>query len=212
MNNYYETCLLTLNELIDNGQTKEALELVSKELEMPYVPEPYFSQFNQIRDSIVLDSQPSSQYFEDEDEIGFALLGNEALQYKALMSLERMNLRSLESKLRQWFKDPIIADWIKKQLLFFMMEQDFHLEIELVLNSQEHLLNIKDLINPFSTKAFVECENTLRDKLESHNPSLLILCVSHLEQLALNAFPFKVIDINADTIIDEVKSYLGEGN
>ena len=84
MNNYYETCLLTLNELIESGETRSALELVSKELGMPYVPEPYFTQFNQIRDSIILDSRPSSQYFENEDEINFALMGNEALQYKAL--------------------------------------------------------------------------------------------------------------------------------
>lgn len=212
MNNYYETCLLTLNELIESGETRSALELVSKELGMPYVPEPYFTQFNQIRDSIILDSRPSSQYFENEDEINFALMGNEALQYKALMSLERMNLRSIEASLRTWFVEPLIPDWIKKQLLFFMMEQSYFLEVHIKLNSEDHFLNIKDLINPFSTEAFVQCETSLRDKLESHNPSLLILCVSHLEQLALNAFPFKVIDVDCDAIITEVKSFLGEGN
>ena len=210
MNNYYETCLLTLNDLIERGKELEALDLVSKELSLPYVPEPYFTQFSRLRDSIVIDSRPSSQFFEHQDEIGSAFLGNEALQHKALMSLERMNLRSMEASLRSWLGDSLIPDWIKKQLLFFMMEQDFNLELQILINEKLHLLNTKDLQSPFSSKSFLLCEHELREKLESDNPSLLILCVSHLEHLALSAFPFSKLEVSSDHIISEVKSFLGE--
>lgn len=209
MNNYYETCLATLNDLIESGKQKEALDLVSQELRMPYVPEPYFSQFEGIRDAIVVDQRTGSQFFEDVEEIGLALKGNEALQHKALMSLERMNLRSIQDSLSRWFMDRIIPDWIKKQLLFFLMEQDLNLEIQIELDSKKHLINTADLKNPFASEAFVQCELALRHRLESHNPSLLILCVSQLEQMALSAFPLGEGVFVAGDIIAEVERYLG---
>lgn len=208
MNNYYETCLATLNELIQGGKENEALSLVSQELAMPYVPEPYFSKFEAIRDHIVIDRSPASRYFEDVESIGAALLGNETLQHKALISLERMNLRQDIDTLLLWFKEPLIPDWIKKQLLFFAMEQDLNLEVEINLDSKDHVLNLKDLKNPFATQSFVNCEKELRDILESHNPSMLLLCVSHLETKALEAFPLSKVEFKASDIVLEVESYL----
>ena len=208
MNNYYESCLKTLNELISQNQEDQALTLVLSELAMPYVPQPYFSQFEAIRDSIVIDRNQGSAYFDDLDDISFALKGNDALQHKALISLERMNLRVAMDDLKRWFADSLIPDWIKKQLLFFMMEQELKENVFIKFKDKEIEVNSGTLRNPFNSSGFIECEKELVSLLESHNPSLLLLCKAHLEQSALDAFPFTEVSLDAKQLVDQVESYL----
>lgn len=208
MNNYYETCIDSIHTLLNEGKQREALALVDEELRMPYVPEPYFSQLQIIRDSVRIDTAPSSKYFEDIDELDEALRGNELLQHKAIISLERMNLRNEMTFVQKWLVDECIEDWIKKQILFFLMDQSIDAVLQLKLKMTDHVINTAQLENPLLSDAYQSCVLQLGDMLESENPSLLILCLGALEQRVLDAFPIPIDDLRAEEILDTVNTYL----
>lgn len=208
MNNYYETCMDSIQSLLDEGNTREALELIDEELRMPYVPEPYFTQLQSIRDSMRIDTTPSSKYYEDIEDLEEAFRGNELLQHKAIISLERMNLRNELSHIKKWLVDEYIEDWIKKQILFFLIDQSIDMELHLKLKMTEHVIDTSQLENPFESKSYQSCVLQLGDMLESENPSLLILCLGVLEQRVLDAFPVPIKDLKAEEILDTVNTYL----
>ena len=208
MDNYYETCLKNIQDLLEKNAETKALALLDEELRLPYVPEPYFSKFKSIRDGIRIDQQPASKYFENLDEIDVALRSHEALQHKAMISLERVNLRSEIEWMRLWLKDPLIEDWIKKQLLFFSLSQEINAIFECSIQSEEHLINMSELENPYSSLTYTKTLKDLKDMLESKNPSMLILCEMELNQNIMDAFPFKLDNLDAKEIVRTVEGYL----
>ena len=208
MNNYYETCLKTIQSLISDGNRSEALQMIDEELSMPYVPQDYLNQFELLRDSLRVDKKPHQKYFESIDEIVEGLRGNDLLQQKSLMSLERMNLRAELDDSKEILLDEKLPDWIKKQILFFLMGQNINQSVEVYVNGSKHIINIATLENPIESQAYQKCILELRDALESWNPSLLILCVAELDQRVMDSFPLSLTTLDAQDIIDTVNGYL----
>ena len=209
MDNYYETCLKNIQVLLGKNEESKALTLLDEELRLPYVPEPYFTQFKSLRDGIRIDQQPASKYFENLDEIDVALRSHEALQHKAMISLERVNLRSEIEWIRLWLKDPLIEDWIKKQLLFFSLSQEISTIFECSIQGEIRQINMSELENPYTSLFYTKTLKVLKDMLESKNPSMLILCEMELNQNLMDAFPFKLENLNPKDIISQVEKYLG---
>lgn len=208
MYNYYDNCINDIENHIRDGEMALALAIVQKELAMPYVPEPYFTQFQHYVNDIVIDQQPRSQFFDSLEEIEASFQGNAALQQKALLSLERMNLRSAVSWISEILTKPAIIDGIKKQVLLYMLEQEIQGEFEILLEGSLETLSMKDLKHPVESDAYQQCHHDLRNMLESHNPSLLLLCIGELDYAALESFPHSLKSIKAQSIIDRVESYL----
>ena len=208
MNNYYETCLTEIRQAISDNKLSDALRILDEELAMPYVPSPYNETFVSLRDSIRIDTSPQSKYFEDIDDIENALRGNDALKLKAIISLERMNLRVYLEEIQQLLSDITIDDWMKRQILIFLIDQDINQEIRVSIIGQHVTLNPKNLMNPIGSKEYLETLNYLEDKLESDNPSLLMLCVAELDQLTLENFPIGNTKIDGELIISRVSEYL----
>lgn len=207
MDNYYDQCMKEIKECMEQGDMSAALKLVQQELEMPYVPEPYFSQLQDYLNDIVVDTRPRSQFFETVEAIEEALQGNESLQQKAILSLERMNLRSHVEWCEDVLSNAMIADWIKKQILLFMMEQEMNHSFEVFLDGDLIPINIGSLKHPQSGTVYETCLMELQDALESDNPSMLIMCVGELDFIALESFPHELKEMNAQSIIKRVQSY-----
>lgn len=208
MDNYYDNCILEIEDYIKDGNISMALEVVKKELDMPYVPEPYFSKFQGYLNELVVDERPRSQYFDSLEEIEAAFQGNPSLQQKAIFSLERMNLRGAYEWLSHVLLDPIIHDGIKKQILLFMMEQEIQGTYNVFMNDDVESLTIENLEHPVESEAYQQCHLELRNELESHNPSLLLLCIGELDYAALESFPHSLKRVDARKIIERVQSYL----
>ena len=207
MNNYYDMCIEEIKNLLNEGNDAMALMKVRNELDMPYVPEPYFSMFESLLNDIVVDQRPKSQFFVSIADIEDALRGNEALQQKAILSLERMNLRQDMDWCRSVLVHQEIQDWIKKQILLFMMEQEINGAFDVEINQQKLTLNIEYLLHPQASESYQQCALDLQNILESHNPSMLILCLGELDYLALETFPNALKSTDARTIIERVESY-----
>ena len=136
--------------------------------------------------------------------------GNDALKQKALISLERMNLRAVLNDLEDIMRDKLIDDWLKKQLVFYLMEQNIDVSIDVRLNHKMYTLEIRKLENPIGSEAYLQTVASLRDMLESVNPSLLMLCIDELDQKVLEAFPEEAQNIDAQSILDTVNRYLNQ--
>lgn len=209
MDNYYEKCIEDIEKSISLGDMEIALVIVQKELSMPYVPEPYFSKFQEYLNDIVVDKKPRSQFFEDLEDIEVALVGNEALQQKAILSLERINLRQDLDWLQQILLSDQYIDGIKKQILLFMMEQEIQGTFDVYINRKTQSYTIEEIKHPMDTAAYQTAHEELRNLLESENPSMLLLCIGELDFLALQSFPELFKGISAREVVDRVASYLG---
>lgn len=207
MSNHYELCLNEINDYLKEGLEEKALELIKKELAMPYVPEPYFTQFNNYLNEIVIDQRPHSQYFDTVQEIETALKGNQTLQQKGIVSLERMNLRSELEWCETILLTQDIQDWIKKQILLFMMEQEIKGQYQVLLQDKIEVIDMEQLIHPLATQTYQICYQGLQEELESDNPSMFMLCVGELEYLMLEVFPFESEGLKAHDIITRVQAY-----
>ena len=209
MNNHYEMCLTKLDELLQKGQKAQALALVQEELSMPYVPQDFLDKFEKIRDQIVVDQRPHSQYFEDAHEIGVALHGNGALKEKALMSLQRMNLRFEMELLSEVFEDIRIEDWIKKQCLLMLMQQEINTQVRVCFSNNTELIDTASLVNPIGSEAYMACRHVLIEKFESDNPSYMFLCLEMLDMNAMDSFPNNNFEFDASAIIAKVEKAFG---
>lgn len=210
MNNYYESCLEVIRQCIADENHAEALTLLDQELSMPFIPQPYDQVFRDLRDNLRIDRNPKARYFESMEEVFDALKGNDALKQKALISLERMNLRAVLNDLEDIMRDKLIDDWLKKQLVFYLMEQNIDVSIDVRLNHKMYTLEIRKLKNPIGSEAYLQTVASLRDMLESVNPSLLMLCIDELDQKVLEAFPEEAQNIDAQSILDTVNRYLNQ--
>ena len=206
MKNYYQETLDTIKGLIKEGNKEEAEKLVIVELSMPYVPEPYLSEFEVIRDELA-GHDVTNMFYTDIESIHRALLGDEMTQAKAVVSLEHMNLRAVQEDLIDMLENGKLDDMGKRYILMVAMEQELDLSVSIELDNKLVSINTKTLENPFSSKKVIEIYEDLASRYESNNPSFLQFCMEELNMQLLNSFPFVPDNLNAQYIVDRVNTY-----
>lgn len=208
MNNYYETCIQEIREAISSKRYEAAQQRILEELRMPYVPEPYLSQLEALQQTLPHHSNATPRFFETAEEIEAGLRGNADTVNKALMSLNHLNIRAFWNQAEQWCLDPALDDAVKKQIVLIGMEQGLGGSLPVYLNGTRSILDLDRLQSPFENKAFLSCLSAIHDKLESSNPSLLLLCQAELETEVFTDFPFFKASYDADALITRVEGYL----
>lgn len=211
MDNYYEMRLSEIRLAISENKFENALVLLDEELNMPYVPQPYLDEFKTLRDSIRIDTAPQAKYFESIEDIGEAFLGNDALKLKAIMSLERLNLRAYLNEIEIILSNQNVDDWMKRQILIFLIDQNINRDLKVHIAGDLINLNPSTLENPIGSKEYIDTYEYLIEKLESENPSLLMLCIAELDQMTMENFPVHRIVIKGEEIIKRVNQYLNAG-
>ena len=208
MDNYYETCLATIKQAITDGNNALALEMLDEELRMPYIPNPYHDMFGALRDTLRVDKNPQSKYFDDIEDVMDALLGNDVLKHKGLISLERMNLRTVIADIERMLVHEAIDGWLKRQILLFLIDQEISQDLKVSIDGVVVTLNPKKLENPIGSKMYEDAMRYLVDTLESSNPSLLMLCVAELDQTMLENFPIQTELVTGSAVLERVNGYL----
>ena len=206
MKNYYQETLDTIKGLIKEGNKEEAEKLVIVELSMPYVPEPYLSEFEVIRDELA-GHDVTNMFYTDIESIHRALLGDEMTQAKAVVSLEHMNLRAVQEDLIDMLENGKLDDMGRRYILMVAMEQELDLSVSIELDQKLVNINTKTLENPFNSKKVIEIYEDLVSRYESNNPSFLQFCMEELNMQLLNSFPFVSDNLSAQYIVDRVNTY-----
>lgn len=206
MSNYYEDTLVLIKRLIDEGKDEEARNSLVVELSMPYIPEPYFMQFNELMASLSY-SESTNMYYQDVDSIYEGLLGDDSSRAKAIASLERMNLRIIKDDIQVMLNDIGLDDLSKRYLLMLAMDQELDIEVDLVLDGKTLVGNSKHIENPFSNEIVLGVYNALVETYEAKNPSFLKFCLEELSHQLINSFPFVSNELSFDKIVSIVNSY-----
>lgn len=208
MKNYYDEITQEIGENIASENYAEARKLLEEELAAPYVPEPYLSEFVKMHQALPGDKYQGTRYFQDIDMIIDALFADELLQIKALKSLERSNLKLWYDDIEQILRDVNLEDWLKKQIIVLLLEQGFTQTIRVYLEDKDVDIDLKHLVHPFKTEAYISAVSQLETDFAMKNPSFLELCIMELNYKVSMAFPFQHEDINVDDIINQVNIYL----
>lgn len=206
MNNYYRECLDSIRKYLAEGNTKKALAMIDEELSMPYVPEPFRSELIELQNEHRPRNQRSSHYFWEMDEIHRALLGDETLQAKALVSLEHMNLHGSELELQEIFAGGA-DESIKRLVLMVASAQKIDYEFTISLDNQIYQINPKTIKNPFESEKYVQVCKELEKRYGDDNPSLLTLSLQVLDRCVLENYPFIEEHLSSETIAQTVASY-----
>lgn len=204
MSRYYDECLEKIQKAIDCGQVEDARKQLEEELSMPFIPEPYNTEFENLYRGLEKKSK-SSQFYEDFDELIAGLKSKDERQTKALFSMQRMNLRMYEEDLRFLLLSFDLEDSLKKFILMLLIEQAIFGEWQVYLEDDLHILNLKDLKLPYDTPAYRETYDKLRERYESFDPSFLNLCIQELNALSHQRFPFSHEEIDEKEVIQRVK-------
>lgn len=208
MKNYYDEIIEEIEQSLQKEDYEKAKKLLETELSVPYVPEPYFSKFVGLYQSLPNLNVSGAKYFQDIDEIEKALKSEELLQMKALRSLEQLNLKLYFDDLEAILFDRSFEDWVKKQIIVLLLEQDFKNTMMLSLSNEDYQLDLSTLTHPFKTNAYTNALIELEERYGMDNPSFLQLCFAELNYQVSNEFPFKHEDIDVDGVIEKVNLYL----
>lgn len=206
MSNYYDDTMVTIRALLEEGNLEEAKRMVVVELSMPYVPEPYYSELNDIMSSF-RDEKDANLYYYDIDSIYNGLLGDDATKAKAIASLENMNLRTIKDDLVIMLNGEGLDDLSKRYILMLVMDQELNLDIDMRLDGRSLVLNTGDLESPFTNEKVIGIYSSLIDLYEDSNPSFLKFCLEELNLQLLSSFPFVSDVLSLDYIVGRVSSY-----
>ena len=206
MSNYYDDTMMTIRALLEEGNLEEAKRMVVVELSMPYVPEPYYSELNDIMSSF-RDEKDANLYYYDIDSIYNGLLGDDATKAKAIASLENMNLRTIKDDLVIMLNGEGLDDLSKRYILMLVMDQELNLDIDMRLDGRSLVLNTGDLESPFTNEKVIGIYSSLIDLYEDSNPSFLEFCLEELNLQLLSSFPFVSDVLSLDYIVGRVSSY-----
>ena len=206
MGNYYDDTMVTIRALLEEGNLEEAKRMVVVELSMPYVPEPYYSELNDIMSSF-RDEKDANLYYYDIDSIYNGLLGDDATKANAIASLENMNLRTIKDDLVIMLNGEGLDDLSKRYILMLVMDQELNLDINMRLDGRSLVLNTGDLESPFTNEKVMGIYSSLIDLYENSNPSILKFCLEELNLQLLSSFPFVSDVLSLDYIVGRVSSY-----
>ncbi len=208
MDNYYRECIDKITALIRNKNYTEAKQMLDVELAMPYIPQTYLEEFENLLHLLPKTSNVSSKFFEDFEEIDDAFSLDDEQKLKAILSLERMNIRPYLEVIKTYLKDELMDDWLKQQLLIILLDQGINGQFEIHFENKDSLIDLSKLEHPFKSKHYNKVYQDLVDDLEHQDPSMLQLCLQELNYQLGILFPFKHETVNAQSIKKKVYDYL----
>ncbi|WP_157777133.1 hypothetical protein [Erysipelothrix larvae] len=208
MTNYYIECLETLETLMEAGKLEEVNRILIQELNMPYVPEPYLTKFNELK-SRVHESRGGSRKSLCFDEIIDLLQKDTTSQMVALSSLESMNLHRYQGDIKELLELNTLDDVVKKHILICCKEQNLDMTVKIQMNGSEVSVDIAQLQDPFTNPKYLEIYQALSETFEVNNPSMFAISLEVLNGRVFEAYPFWDDSLDATSIEKQVNTFFG---
>ena len=188
--NYYETTLAKLRAYMAQKDYFKALEIISEELKMPYMPKDFEEELRESQRII----QKALQKGEGElssEEIATYLKGDSYKQFLAIKSLEKLNLRDYLDMIR----DYLVFDGDEKAktvLVALLIEQEIGEEFTIKKRGLEITFIPKYVENVAFSDAYKEGVAYLKDKLENDDPIMYKMAVELLGNYIFSELPLSV--------------------
>ena len=200
MANYYDEILEEIQKLMQEGKTSDAMGLVKRELDMPYIPPETEIQLKKMRRDLQFALTEKSGGTEISlDTILEYLKGKPETQLAAAAALSKRNLRECLPEIQNWLaSDPF------EQAAALVVEEIAEQEIgeEFVWNRHGiQYTFFGDGLTPVSiSKGFLKAEKLLEDWLSNDRPDLFEMTKTLLIQEVYMFLPLSYDEEEGETL------------
>lgn len=206
MENYYSECLEKIKILLNEGNNKEALNIIEEELSMIYIPKEFEEKLIELKKDLV-ESKPN-KYMSDED-IESYLLKDEYFQLLALKELEKRNIRQYMDLVQDIFEN-VESNLVKISLLEICIHQQITDEIKFVKDGLEIYLIPAACNLPEDSEGYEACIDYLKEWLENDDPSFYKLCQEAALKESYLHMPFEIEEEEAESMAYAIVMYVSE--
>lgn len=200
MANYYDEIIEEIQKLMQEGKTSDAMGLVKRELDMPYIPPETEIQLKKMRRDLQFALTEKSGGTEISlDTILEYLKGKPETQLAAAAALSKRNLRECLPEIQNWLtSDPF------EQAAALVVEEIAEQEIgeEFVWNRHGiQYTFFGDGLTPVSiSKGFLKAEKLLEDWLSNDRPDLFEMTKTLLIQEVYMFLPLSYDEEEGETL------------
>ncbi len=172
MASYYDEILEEIQDLMDENKNEEAMQIVKKELSMPYIPSDVEPQLKKLKRELDYRCSLDRQRTEvSSDALLEKLYGKEAEQLSAAAALSSRNLREFLPEIKNWLEDNPFPE-AAALMIEAIAEQDIKDDFTLRTNDVEYDF-YGDSVTPVAeSEGFLEADKLLYDWLGMKHPDL----------------------------------------
>lgn len=172
MASYYDEVLEEIQDLMDENKNEEAMQMVKKELSMPYIPSDVEPQLKKLKRELDYRCSLDRQRTEvSSDALLEKLHGKEAEQLSAAAALSSRNLREFLPEIQNWLEDNPFPE-AAALMIEAIAEQDIKDDFTLRTNEVEYDF-YGDSVTPVAeSEGFLEADKLLYDWLGMKHPDL----------------------------------------
>lgn len=200
---YYEDLLNTVNKEINDGNFATALDLIEKELSMPYVPSDVEKKLKEHLGNIPKNS--SIKKLSDEDIISY-LKSDETKQLIAIDELNDRNLREYLDICEEYLTSNGYIN-AKVLLVHSLISQDINEEIKMLNEGIEYKFIPKYVMLPEESLGF-KAALAILDEKYMKEPSKLELAKELLYKECLLALPLNYEEDEAKQLANKIYEYI----
>ena len=210
MNDYYQEIKTEIDTYLQNKNYEEALFVIKKELEMPYIPSEFETYLIQTKKDIIFLLNENKKDSEESLEtlLNQMLHGKPQVQLMAVSKLINHNLRSCVNEIKEYFSKQPLPEAVLL-LIDALAEQEIQEEFTVKKNGIEYTF-YGDSITPVSkSEGFLKANEEL-NKLYDKNPSMLQIARKVLVNKAYQYLPLSYEIEEVDQLLEEVQKEVNE--
>ena len=194
---YYDVVSIYVTILKELQEFDKAIDILVKELSMPYIPYQYETLFNEAYDNLLLEKQELNQYASkfksifSEEEIEQVLIkdSSDDVLYMVIDQMDALNIRILLPAIRVFLKNPNRPNLAKSLVIEILVDQQVDEEMVVVKNNQEIYFNPVYLSKGDESDLIIEVSTILSRHIEDENPSLFNTTLEFLCMYVYDYYP-----------------------
>jgi hypothetical protein len=210
MPGYYDEILDEIKNLIDEEKYEDAMAIVKRELDMPYIPPDTEPELRKLKRDLVYDlGEKEDDREESLNSLLNGLKGKPQAQLAAASRLTSRNLREILPELKDYLgKDP--QPEAAALLIEAIAEQDIQDEFTLRKTGVEYNFYGDSVVPPSKSKGFLKADRLLQDWLEMKNPGLYQMARTLLIHDVYMFLPLSYEEDEAEELAKEMVSKTSE--
>ncbi len=180
--NYYDECILKIQNCLSQNKLDEAEKMLNEELSMPYIPAYAEKQFLDLKKQ--LHGLQTKVNFSGilPQEIEASLLSDDpVVQLRAVHTLSGFSCRNYVDAIQAFF-DTKPDQKIQALMIDILIEQQIFEEFEIEVDGMQMSFIPLYQERPDETDGFVSAKQLLETWFENDNPALLNMCMQMLIQ------------------------------
>lgn len=211
---YYSELIYKVKEYIEDNKIKEAKEILSEELKMPYIPKEYEEELKSldktVNEMITLEVGVKETSIEKIEEY---LNGDAKMQLQAVAALFEKNMRNHIAIISNYLLNNPVKE-AAALLIDSMIDQQLQNQFEYSKEGINYSFIPAYLNKPCETVGFLKADDFLQEWIANENPSMYEMCLQLLIREAYLMLPLEIDEDESKgialSILKNVMDLMGE--